>query len=444
MFVEIASTTVISACGTLVINLKNGAVISQTQLIKKRLKEIRKSPQIVKYESDLELLERGIIQFKSQIPLEDSNYIARVKNLLKNTGGLCLMTTEKCNLRCTYCYEKFIKGRMSNDLIDAVCIYLETNVPRFSAYQLAWFGGEPLLHPDIIKRVNSVFRTVLKKTEIQGTISITTNGTLFTPKILDLFVKDSVDVVQITIDGPKEVHDSQRKTIRGFSTYQSILDNIEVVLNETNTTVLIRVNVASDDESLCIRVREWLATEIIPRFLKYKSRVKYNVISIWNATTKSINGICIADVQRFLNWINVTNATWVHDDQPLESFIRVIKTTGNLACYAGKPNHYVIGSDGTVYKCTVALDLPSNKIGRMLSNGSLEIKKGAEDIWVTNNSLNDSVCFKCALREPCVGIACPLVRIQDNRQPCPTEKKYLPLYLEKLSAYENEQKYGAK
>src|ERR1700730_19053298 len=34
-------------------------------------------------------------------------------------------------------------------------------------------------------------------------------------------------------------------------------------------------------------------------------------------------------------------------------------------CYAADPHSFVIGSDGTVYKCTVAFEDPHNQVGRL-------------------------------------------------------------------------------
>lgn len=103
---------------------------------------------------------------------------------------------------------------------------------------------------------------------------------------------------------------------------------------------------------------------------------------------------------------------------------------GTLSCYAGKPNHYVVGSDGSVYKCTVALDLPENHIGRISESGDLLHSGDREDLWTSANSLTDVVCGKCAFHSSCMGIHCPLERIQTQSQPCPTHKVYIDSLLD--------------
>ncbi|WP_297992216.1 hypothetical protein [Anoxybacillus sp.] len=38
---------------------------------------------------------------------------------------LIFLVTEQCNFRCTYCYENFEKGKMSDDVIEGVIKYVE-------------------------------------------------------------------------------------------------------------------------------------------------------------------------------------------------------------------------------------------------------------------------------------------------------------------------------
>ena len=55
--------------------------------------------------------------------------------------------------------------------------------------------------------------------------------------------------------------------------------------------------------------------------------------------------------------------TWKESMQPFGS-----------TCYAASPRHVVIGSDGVVYKCTVAFNDPRNHVGQLDADGNLHLK----------------------------------------------------------------------
>jgi uncharacterized protein len=60
-----------------------------------------------------ELLERGLVLLRMQQQVLRDEYRQMIVEFLSSSAALCIMPTEKCNLRCTYCYEGFERGRMS-------------------------------------------------------------------------------------------------------------------------------------------------------------------------------------------------------------------------------------------------------------------------------------------------------------------------------------------
>jgi uncharacterized protein len=436
MNILLSPSAILSSDGEVAISTSTGAFVRLSETERSRIERVRLGPLPIETH-DFELLERGILAFESHAVLWHDAHVRRVSEFLTRGGGLCVMPTEKCNLRCTYCYQNFAKGRISDALVNGLCRFLASEIPRHSHYQLAWFGGEPLIEPSIIGRVNQEARSVAAASSKQLSISITTNGTLFTDRALGLLRDGQVNVCQVTVDGPALLHDTDRIRLDGRGSYREVMTGIERVLTETSTDVLFRVNVHSDNPESCDRVRIWLRDDVVPRFSSFADRLKYNVVSIWSATTSSIQGMCIQDLQRFNTWMTVKKAAWEHDNGLAPSrFAQLLATTGSLACYAGKPNHYVIGSDGTVYKCTVALDREENHVGVLTPEGALRLDMERAELWTKSNSLSDSGCAQCVLREACIGIACPLVRLDTGERPCPTEKKYLRDYLSQLGDLE--------
>jgi uncharacterized protein len=113
---------------------------------------------------------------------------------------------------------------------------------------------------------------------------------------------------------------------------------------------------------------------------------------------------------------------------------------GGSVCYAANPRSFVVGSDGTLYKCTVALDKDFNKVGRVREDGRLDIDADRLALWTTSDDSKDAVCQSCTFRPACQGAACPLVRIETGQRPCPPVKNRLRRAL--LSVWDHYQRFG--
>jgi MoaA/NifB/PqqE/SkfB family radical SAM enzyme len=149
--------------------------------------------------------------------------------------------TSRCNMRCVFCEwwktdtpELSTKKAMA--AIDAVC---SLGVPFFDLS-----GGEPLLRKDLA--------ALARRAASHGClVSMNTNGTLLDESRVSE-VADAFDLVVVSLDGPKEVHDR----IRGVAgTYDKAVEAIKLL-----KTRGVRVGVNSV-------VTPWNIT-ILPQFIE--------------------------------------------------------------------------------------------------------------------------------------------------------------------------------
>lgn len=123
--------------------------------------------------------------------------------------NITLTLTQKCNLNCTYCYENHKSSAvMSFDLAKSV-LDKELNDPKFEEYEIDFFGGEPFLAFDVIKKCyNYVTETYPQKKLI---FFATTNGTLVHGEIQEwLKERKHRFWCALSLDGTKETHDKNR------------------------------------------------------------------------------------------------------------------------------------------------------------------------------------------------------------------------------------------
>ena len=67
--------------------------------------------------------------------------------------------TSACNFSCPYCFQDRREGHMSPEVQDALVRFVESRLTtgRYDHLGIEWFGGEPLLAPDIIEHLSARF-----------------------------------------------------------------------------------------------------------------------------------------------------------------------------------------------------------------------------------------------------------------------------------------------
>lgn len=164
------------------------------------------------------------IQEESVTPERDA-----LKRKRYSYPGLILVVTNQCNLKCNYCLLDTVPEAMSFETAKAaIDLFLEANANvkehALSRVTFNFYGGEPLLEFDLLKRCVDYIKT---KTfgAIPVVLLMTTNGTLLTDEIIS-FLAENDFAVSISLDGPKEEHDRNRTTKANRGTYDKVLENL--------------------------------------------------------------------------------------------------------------------------------------------------------------------------------------------------------------------------
>ena len=143
--------------------------------------------------------------------------------------SLCLHICHDCNLACSYCFGDGgnyfgIREHMSEETAKAAVDFLISNSGKRKNLEMDFFGGEPLLNFDTVKKTVEYARSKEKETGKEFKFTLTTNGLLLNDDIIE-FSNKEMDNVVISIDGRKKVHDKIRKTPGGKDSFDIILKN---------------------------------------------------------------------------------------------------------------------------------------------------------------------------------------------------------------------------
>ncbi len=136
--------------------------------------------------------------------------------------------TERCNLRCRHCYQgDRVPGEMSLPGINGV---LDEVADTFHAWEDAYgipfspsfniTGGEPFVRTDLAH----ILEAIAKK---RYEVFLLTNGTLVNRDRARMVADAGVKGVQVSIEGPDDIHDS----IRGEGSFDRSIDGIDHLLD---------------------------------------------------------------------------------------------------------------------------------------------------------------------------------------------------------------------
>jgi uncharacterized protein len=116
-----------------------------------------------------------------------------------------------------------------------------------------------------------------------------------------------------------------------------------------------------------------------------------------------------------------------------------------IVCYAARPYSFIVGADGKLMKCTVALDKKDyNLVGILHPDGRPEIDLDKMASWIAPYFEEDEQCKRCFFLPACQSCSCPMMKIEDNTRPCPDDKDRIGATLEGIWLAEHIQKTGKR
>jgi uncharacterized protein len=333
---------------------------------------------------------------------------------------LILLASEDCNFRCTYCYEDFARGTMTPEVRSNVRKLLARQAPGLQRLSISWFGGEPLYGFPAIEEIAPFAQELAKSHGISYGSHMTTNGYLLTPEIADSLLSWGINHFQITLDGPPEFHDCSRPARDGSATFGRILENLICLKSRSDDyTVRLRINIDKDN---CPSIEGFLDT--LKDVFAHDSRfqVALRAVGKWGGPNDASLNVCTDTDTEGFNALRDAAKNGGFRTETLKDHSHF----GSLVCYAARPYNVIVGANGQLMKCTVSLEHnEANLVGQLNCEGELEFDQDKLAMWVNPSYSSDPLCGKCHLMAACQGNFCPLIRIEENRQPCPPLKNNL-------------------
>ncbi|MEQ8763733.1 MAG: SPASM domain-containing protein [Planctomycetota bacterium] len=317
----------------------------------------------------------------------------------KERLDLTIAPTMNCNFRCDYCFEEHLKVTMSKPVAEALVKWTDERLQGAHALAVTWYGGEPLLpsaYP-VVERLSHAFLGLAEKRGLTYDAHLVTNGFYLDRDKMKSLSALGVSKVQLTLDGPPEIHDRRRHLLGGKGTFWRIVENLENTVDLAEFQLRINVdrrNAMSALEVIEILVERGLAGKVRP----YLAQVTFD-----GAACGNILEACYSNDDFARTELDIYREA-AERGLPLTRY--PFRVEGAF-CIADRINGFVVAPNGSLFKCWHEVTMsPQSAIGSLL-DGQQEFQKANEDRFLRWDAFEKTGCRSCDVAPLCHG-GCPI------------------------------------
>lgn len=309
-----------------------------------------------------------------------------------------LHLTDRCNLRCSYCYLPHVREDMSSETgrssIDA--IFRSAVANGFKQVKLKYAGGEPLLRFPLVEELHRYARQLAEQHDIELEGVVLSNGTLLTPEIVRALNFFGLRLM-ISLDGLGQYHDSHRPYAGGRGSFADVAEAVDLAL-ANGLTPNISVTVSSRTSEGLPEIMAWILDRDLPFSLNFyrENELSASHDDMQLDEKKIINGMLAA-------------FKVIEENLPRHPFLGGIIDRANLSaahthtCGVGQ-NYLVFDQNGQVAKCQMHIRKPVTDVH---AADPLALIR-ADQIGIQNLPVMEKEgCKTCEWKHWCAG-GCPL------------------------------------
>lgn len=271
-----------------------------------------------------------------------------------STLEVTVMPTAACNLACTYCYQNAqpTGDHMASEVEEATLAWIESRLVKLGSRRLSltFFGGEPLVRKDAVKRFARSAALMCGRLGVAFDFGMISNGTLLDAVTLASLRELGLRWVKITLDGDRGTHDLVRIRRGGQGTFDRCMQAVRLLLQH-RVQVNIGGNFQEGQVDGFVRLLDYLESEGL------KNRLGY--INLKPAI--SVDGSSCAT-----SWSSV-------DQGPFRRLLLEMERRGFPApsrtrlgpCELHHKASFQIDEAGYVYKCGALVGHPEASIGHV-------------------------------------------------------------------------------
>lgn len=275
--------------------------------------------------------------------------------------------TNRCNLRCKYCYHFSGPGDVGEDLTKGDWLPFFEELGLCAVMNVTLAGGEPFFRTDLRELIGGIVSNKMR-------FNILSNGTLITDDLAEFLSSTGrCDGVQVSIDGSKpETHDA----CRGQGNFDRATKGIRI-LQKHHIPVQVRVTVHRHNVSDLDAIAALLLGELgLPGFstnaASYMGLCRQNVEQVGLSTEdRSVAMATLLGLKKKHRNRITANAgplaeavTWTEMESARQNGKKHIPMRGHLTACGCVTNKLAVRADGAIVPCIMLSHIELGRINR--------------------------------------------------------------------------------
>ncbi len=309
-----------------------------------------------------------------------------------------LHITDRCNLRCAYCYLPHERADMTTEIgraaVDAT--FRSSIIHNYSQVKLKYAGGEAMLRFPFIAELHRYAIGRAKENGLSLDGVVLSNGTLLTEKIIEEMLALGLRLM-ISLDGLAEAHDRQRPFANGRESSVVVTRSIDLALSH-GMSPDISITVSGRNVDGLPDLMEWVLERDLPFSLNFyrENELSFSLEDLQLEEERIINGLLAA-------------YKVIESRLPRRNLLASLADFANLStphlrtCSAGH-SYLVFDYQGQVAKCQMQINKPVTNIRARDPLAHIR----ADQLGIQNLSVEEKEgCRTCEWKYWCTG-GCPL------------------------------------
>lgn len=269
--------------------------------------------------------------------------------------SLIIAPTTGCNFECPYCFEPKKNPKcISKEVEDKLIEYIKKR-DDLKKISLTWYGGEPLLMPEAIRRI---YDRIVNETDKEiCDQEIVTNAFLINDDIVEMLRHCNVTHIQISVDGVEERHNKTRYLKASHApTFSVIEKNLEKVAQALpDVQISLRVNINKEN---------W--RDFVSLYHKYHGEEWHK--NIWpypGIIREDSSDGCVLRHRCF----NLSELVDLYKNFHANGVnINFFPRHVSKGCMLQRTNAFIVGPEGELYKCWNDVSNPDKIVGSIMDD----------------------------------------------------------------------------
>ncbi|MCK0515702.1 radical SAM protein [Williamsia sp. DF01-3] len=313
---------------------------------------------------------------------------------------LSLVTTNTCNLACSYCFQsdsgmreiaqRFMTIDQAKESFAAIDRLVD-NGQVLSHIEL--FGGEPLL-----PSTRRVVEYAVLEAERRGLLTRATSNGVFLDHFVDLLGPTRIYDLQVTLDGSARFHDERRIGKKRQPTFDRILANIELAVAR-GVDVDIRANIDRRNIDGLIELIDVLDT----RELLDAPNVEFTWVNVWpdEAAEDDVDSgffMTRADIDAHLAHQSSNHPALTKvspPPTPLSAYLSEIMHDPQIRFCGAGANNLFVSPEALVYSCDEHVGQPQRAVATIDEAGIAPLPLW--DVWRDRRIDKLTNCVDCSV-----------------------------------------------